>query len=128
MSSCTEESIPGVSKDGIADATKYSIVIAVDQETNEWQASLKDANGNDPKGVYAVWSIYTNGADKAPLNSVNLTTQGLIAVAGDYPITVKVGNRNGISSNELSGSIHIENTIVDYSPYINNLTGGSTKE
>lgn len=128
FSACSEESIAGISKDGIADASKYNIVVTVDQETNEWKASLKDANGNDPKGVYAVWSIYTNGADKAPLTSVNLTTNGLIAVAGDYPVSVKIGNRNGVSSNELTGSIHIENTIVDYSPYINNLTGGSTKE
>ena len=123
-SSCQEEKIYGVDPAGIPQASDYAIKIDVDQTTNQFTLSLTDANGNPAKAVYPVWKIYTKNN---PVMSTRPVYSDIVTVAGDYDVEMQVGNHNGISEGVKTGVIHIENTMVDFTPYIKNLTDNGSK-
>ena len=123
-SSCKEETINFVNANGVPQASDYNIKVEVDQEINKYTLSLTDANGGPVKGVYPVWKIYTKNN---PILSTRLEYSDIIATAGDYDVEVQVGNHNGVSDGVKTASIHIENTIMDFSPYIMFLTNNDSK-
>lgn len=120
LAACSEEAIDGVSKNGLPQAGDYNIVVTVDQETNQYTLNI-----DNPVGVFPVWKIYLKDT---PTISTRNGYSGIIVAAGDYEVEMQVGNRNGISEGVKTATIHIENTKIDYTPYIRNLTDGSSKE
>jgi hypothetical protein len=120
LTACTEETFDTVNKAGIPNASDYNIVVTVDQETNQFKLNI-----DNPIGVYPVWKIYTKE------NPVIATRDGysdIIVPAGDYEVEMQVGNRHGISEGVRTATIHIENTKIDFAPYIRNLTDNASKE
>ncbi|MCH5242920.1 MAG: hypothetical protein J1F67_10980 [Muribaculaceae bacterium] len=124
-SSCTEEKIYGLDPNGIPEAGNYVIKAEVNQETNKVSLMLTDKNGNPAVGVFPVWKVYTKAT---PVRSTRPVYTDIVTLAGDYDIEAQVANRNGVSDGVLTGTFHIENTMVDFSPYILFLTNNETKK
>ena len=123
-SSCTEEKIYGIDPNGVPQASDYAIKVDVDQETNQFSLTLTDANGNPAKGVYPIWKVYTKSN---PVMSTRPVYTDVVTIAGDYDVEVQVGNHHGVSDGVKTGTVHIENTMVDFTPYIKNLTDNASK-
>ena len=124
VSSCKEDNYYLIDPTAIPLASDYNIKMDVNQETNQVTLNLVDLNGNNAKGVYPIWTIYKNAN---PTISTREGYTDIFTLAGDYDVEMKVGNRNGISEGAKTATIHIENTIVDFSPYIKNLTNNDSK-
>ena len=124
MGSCKEDTYNIVDPNGIPQASDYNIKVDVDQTTNQVTLNITDMSGNNAKGVYPVWKVYTKAN---PVISTRLTYTDIISVAGDYDVEMQIGNKNGLSDGVRTGTIHIENTLVDFTPYIKNLTDNSSK-
>lgn len=122
MGACSTEPNFQPSMAGIPQASDYQIGITVD-DLNNVELNILDKNGAIAKGVYPVW--YVNESTRP---STTLTYRDLITIAGDYPVEMKVGNGNGVSEGSVTGTIHIDKTIFDFTPYMNALTNGSAKE
>ena len=119
LAACSEETYETVSQAGIPQAGDYNIVVKVDPETNQYTLNI-----DKPQGVYPIFKIYTK-------NNPVITTQDgysdIVLIAGDYKVEMQVGNRNGISEGVQTSTIHIENTIYDFTPYMRNLTDNASK-
>ena len=123
-SSCTEEKIYGIDPNAIPQASDYAVKVEVNQETNQVSLSLTDKSGNPAMGVYPVWKVYTKNN---PVLSTRPVYTDIITIAGDYDVEVQVANHHGISDGVQTSTIHIENTLVDFSPYILFLTNNDSK-
>lgn len=122
MSSCAQEEIFQPNQNGIPQASDYQIGISVD-DLNNVELNILDKNGNRAMGVYPIW--YVNNSERP---STALTYRDLITIAGDYPVEMKVGNANGVSEGSVNGTIVINKTIFDFTPYMRALTNDGTKE
>ncbi len=122
MGSCSTEPNFQPSMAGLPQASDYQIGISVD-ELNNVELNILDKNGAAAKGVYPIW--YVNESSRP---STSLTYRDLITIAGDYPVEMKVGNGNGVSEGSVTGTIHIDKTIFDFTPYMKALTDNATKE
>jgi hypothetical protein len=119
LTACSPDDYAGVDPNGVPQASDIDAVVTVDQETNQFTLTLNN------KGYYPVWTIYTSDT-KTDISTRNEYT-GIIATAGVYPVEVRMGNRNGVSEGSKTLYIQIDNTIVDYAPYIRRLTNGDSK-
>lgn len=122
MSACSEEGFYEPTKAGLPQASDYQIGITID-DLNNVELNILDASGQNAKGVYPIW--YVNGSTRP---STSLTYRDLITIAGQYPVEMKVGNRNGVSEGSVNGVINITKTIFDFTPYMNAFTNGESKE
>ena len=122
MGACSTEPNFQPSMAGLPQASDYQIGISVD-DMNNVELNILDKNGDKAKGVYPIW--YVNESTRP---STSLTYRDLITIAGEYPVEMKVGNGNGVSEGSVMGTIRIDKTIFDFSPYMNALTNGSSKE
>lgn len=122
LTACSSEEIFEPSMAGIPQASDYQIGITVD-DLNNVELNILDANGQKAMGVYPIW--YVNGSTRP---STSLTYRDLITIAGEYPVEMKVGNANGVSDGSVTGTIHVDKTIFDFTPYMKALTDGSVKE
>jgi preprotein translocase subunit SecB len=120
LAACSPETYDGVDINGIPQASDIDVTVTVDQETNQYTLTL-----NNAQGVYPVWTIHTSDT-KTEISTRPVYT-GIITVAGSYPVEVRLGNRNGISEGSKVYYINIENTLVDFAPYIRRLTNGDSK-
>ena len=109
---CSPEEYAGVSESGVPQATAFGdkVKIQVDQELNQVSLTL------DAPGVYPIWTITMPDGKKQEKTSTNGYTK-IYTNSGDYTVTLKVGNRNGISDGEYTTSFHLNNTIVDFTKY-----------
>ena len=108
---CSPDDFEGVNEAGIPQATSFgdNVKIVVDQELNQVSLTL------DAPAVYPIWTItLPNGKEEK--TTVNGYTK-IYTNSGDYKVTVKVGNRNGISDGEYTTTFHINNSIVDFGKY-----------
>ena len=119
VASCKEDNYYIIDPNGVPQASDYSIKVEVDQTTNQVTLSLKDEAGQDPKGVYPIWKVYTKAN---PVISTRLVYTDIVAAPGDYEVEMQVGNRTGISEGVKTTSFHIENSIANYTPYLNIFT------
>ena len=124
FSSCTEEKIIGIDPLGVPSASDYNIKVTVDQETNQYTLNIVNESGQPVTGVYPIWRIYSSNN---PVRTTRDGYTGIITVAGDYDVELQVGNHNGVSEGVKTGVKHIDNTLINFTPYINNMTGGSSK-
>ncbi|MDE6632338.1 MAG: hypothetical protein K2K23_05005 [Muribaculaceae bacterium] len=122
LGACSTEPNFQPSMAGLPQASDYQIGVSVD-ELNNVELNILDKNGQNAKGVYPVW--YVNESTRP---STALTYRDLITIAGDYPVEMKVGNGNGVSEGSVTGTIHIDKTIFDFTPYMKALTDNESKE
>lgn len=122
MTACSEESIFEPTQAGIPVASDYKMDIKVD-DLNNVEINILTKDGSKATGVYPIW--YVNGS-KNP--STSLTYRNLLTIMGDYPVSMKVGNANGVSEGAVNGTIVIPKTIFDFTPYMEGLTNGDSKE
>lgn len=113
MVACQPEEFEGASQAGLPEAKNYQVVADVDQTINQVVIDLVDASNQHAKGVFPVITI------ELPDGSTEILTtySKIYAKSGDYKVTVKVGNHNGISDGELTTTFHMDNSIVDYTRY-----------
>ncbi len=113
---CSPDDIEGLNENGVPQASSFEdmVDISVDQSINQVTLSLKGA-----KGVYPIWRIDTG--KKIESSTVN-GFQRIFTTAGDYTVTVQIGNRNGISDGKITKTFHIDNTIVDFTRYVTMLS------
>jgi hypothetical protein len=119
LTACSPESYDGVDYNGLPQASDIDAVVTVDQETNQFQLTLNN------KGYYPVWTIHYSDT-KTTISTKN-EYKDIITTAGTYAVEVRMGNRNGVSEGSKILYIDIQNTIVDYTPYIRRLTNGDSK-
>lgn len=108
---CSPDTFEGVNEAGIPEASAFagSVKIDVDQSINQVCLKL------DAPAVYPIWTItLPNGKEEK--STVNGYTK-IFTNSGDYTVTVKVGNHDGISDGEYTTSFHINNSIVDFGKY-----------
>lgn len=118
MTSCSQEDVADLNPGVRPQASDIDAVINVDQETNEVTFTLNN------KGVTPVWKIYTS--DKPKISTVN-GYHDIITTAGTYQVEVQMSNRNGVCEGSKLYEFTINNTIVDFAPYIRRLTDNSSK-
>jgi hypothetical protein len=116
---CSPETYDGLDYNQLPQASDIDVSVTVDQETNEFTLTL-----NNP-GVYPVWTIHASDT-KTEISTRN-NYKGIFTVAGTYPVEVRMGNRNGVCEGSKTINIVIDNTIVDFTPYIKRLTNGDSK-
>lgn len=119
FSACSEETFDTVNQAGVPQADQIDAVITVDQTTNQVSMKL-----NNP-GCYPVWRVYTKAK---PVISTSQVYNDIVTVAGTYQVEVKMGNRNGICDGSKVYEFTVENTLIDFGPYMQRLTGGESKE
>lgn len=120
LSACTAEKFDVLDPNGVPDAANIDVTVTVDPETNEYCLTL-----NNAQGCYPVWNVHLSDT-KTEISTQN-GKRGIITTKGEYPVEVRVGNRNGVSTGSKTVNIVIDHTIVDYGPYIQRLTAGDTK-
>lgn len=119
LAACTTEDVIDINPAERPEASDIDAVITVDQSTNEVTFTL-----NNP-GVMPVWKIYTAG-DKPKISTVN-GYHDIVTVAGTYLVEVQMSNRHGVSQGSKVYEFTLNNTLVDFTPYMRRLTGGESK-
>ena len=108
---CSPDTFEGVNEAGIPEASAFAGSVKIDVDQNINQVCLK----LDAPAVYPIWTItLPNGKEEK--STVNGFTK-IFTNSGDYTVTVKVGNHDGISDGEYTTSFHINNSIVDFGKY-----------
>ncbi len=108
---CSPDDFEGVDETGIPQANAFqgNVKINVDQDINQVSLTL------DAPGVYPIWTItLPNGKEEK--STVNGYTK-IFTNSGDYTVTMKVGNHNGISDGVYTTTFHVNNSIVDFGKY-----------
>lgn len=118
LAACSPDKYEGLDYTKLPQASDIDVTISVDQETNQYTLTLNN------QGYYPVWKIYTRATPE--ISTVN-GAKGIIAAAGVYDVEVQIGNRHGVSEGSKTYQIVIENSIIDYTPYLRRLTGGESK-
>lgn len=105
-----QEDIVSLDPNGRPEASNYNINVEVDPETNAFTLSL-----DNYQGIYPIWRVYANSRDpQTPsARSTNQVLTGVIRNAGDYPVELQIGNRNGISEGVQTAIIHIAKDLED---------------
>ncbi|MDO4497022.1 MAG: hypothetical protein Q4B58_04190 [Bacteroidales bacterium] len=116
LTACSPETFEGISEAGLPAVQTFegNINLNVDQNINQVTFSLDGV-----KEVYPVWTVNTGKKTET------FTTNGakrIYTVAGDYTVTVQIGNRNGISEGKITKTFHIDNSIVDFTQYVNKIS------
>lgn len=118
ITGCTSDEFSGGDPNGIAKINEADYTVTVDQATNIVTFRYNKS------GEYPVWTVKSTPEVTSTLNGF----QKKFIFKGTYNYTLRVGNRNGISDGEASGTFTIDNTRYDFSKTIAALTGDGTKE
>ena len=119
---------PEVNKAGLPQASDLDVTISVDQETNYVTFLMNN------KGVVPVWIFGDQKIDGKASKRYSYTENGVslrFRDAGEYTVEVKAYNANGLSQGSLVKTFTLDNTYrdpFDPSPYIRNITGGSSQD
>lgn len=120
MGSCSEEdysdaNISGIPQiDDIADA----VTINIDQNTNTVTFEVAEER---LQGCYVAW-IFGEGANDATATTTKSKVTKTYSKKGDYNVSVKLGNKNGLSDGVINKTFHINSNLVP-SAVISALTG-----
>ena len=101
-----------------ATASVYEPVITVDQETNQVTFSI------DAKGVIPVWLFYNSKTEDFTDRFARNGLTRIFTAAGDYKVRMHVMNAAGVTPDYVEKTFHINNTLMDFSKYVNVLAGG----
>lgn len=124
LGACSPEEFSGADQSKIPSMEGVNVDWQVDEETNTVTASVPDL-----KGAYPLWYITWNNSKgaKQEVYSTLPTLSKQFKDAGDYTISLKLGNRNGFSQNEVSKSFHFTKSQVDWSAISSKLCGTADK-
>ena len=124
---CTPE-YPIPSQAGLPQASDLDVTISVNQETNYVTFVMNN------KGVVPVFIFGDQKIDGKASKRYAYTENGVtlrFRDAGEYTVEVKAYNANGISQGSLVKTFTLDNTYrdpFDPSPYIRNISGGSSQD
>ena len=119
---------PEVNKAGLPQASDLDVTISVDQETNYVTFLMNNT------GVVPVWIFGDQKIDGKASKRYSYTENGVslrFRDAGEYTVEVKAYNANGLSQGSLVKTFTLDNTYrdpFDPSPYIRNISGGSSQD
>lgn len=124
LGACSAEEFSGADKSQIPTMEGVNVDWQVDEETNTVTASVSDL-----KGKYPLWYIYWNNAkgEKQSIYSTLPTFSKQFVGAGTYTISLRLGNRNGFSSDEVSKTVTFTKSQVDWSAVTSKLCGTPEK-
>lgn len=122
MVACSPEEFEGLDQAGVPQISNFAdqINVVVDQNTNQVTFTL-----NNAQAVMPYWEIELGEDKKGNMKYDRSTANGyerIFATAGDYTVNCRVANRNGISVAAVSKTFHIDNTIIDFGPYLQKLS------
>ena len=112
MTACSPESFDGPDQAGVPTASGADFDLVVDQSINQVTVSYNQ------KGSYPIWSF-----DGGKTYSTQSTVSKIFALRGDYQVSMKVGNRNGISQGEVTKTFTMNQTQVDFDSYKSKFVG-----
>ena len=112
MTACSPEKFDGPDQAGLPTANGADFDISVDQSINQVTVSYNQ------KGSYPIWSF-----DDGKTYSTRPTLSKIFALRGDYTVSMKVGNRNGISQGEVTKTFTMNQTQVDFDSYKSKFVG-----
>ena len=118
FAACTSDEFDGANENGIPTLEGIDYTVSVDQNTNVVTFKL-----NTP-GIYPIWNIEGSPAAKSTVNGF----QKKYIFKGTYAYTLKVGNKNGVSDGQISGTFTVDTTRYDFSKTIAVLTDNGKKE
>lgn len=124
LGACSPEEFSGADHSKIPTMDGVNVLWQVDEETNTVTASVKDL-----KGAYPIWYITWNNS-KGEAQQIYSTLPILnkqFKEAGDYKITLKLGNRNGFSESSITENFHFTMSQVDWSAITSKLCGTAEK-
>jgi hypothetical protein len=119
VAACSPEGVDDLNPNARPQASDINASVVVDQETNEVTFTLNN------QGCNPVWRIYKNASPT--ITTVNGYSE-IFAVAGTYTVEVQMSNRNGVCDGVKTYEFTVNNTIVDWSPYMRRLTGNADKQ
>ena len=124
LGACSAEEFSGADKSQIPTMEGVNVDWQVDEETNTVTASVQDL-----KGAYPLWYITWNNAkgEKQSIYSTLPTLSKQFVGAGTYTISLRLGNRNGFSSDEVSKTVTFTKSQVDWSAVTSKLCGTPEK-
>ena len=112
MTACSPESFDGPDQAGIPTVSGADFDLVVDQSINQVTVSYNQ------KGSYPIWSF-----DGGKTYSTQPTVSKIYALRGDYEVSMKVGNRNGISQGAITKTFTMNETKVDFEAYKSKFVG-----
>ena len=113
ITACSPEKFDGGNQGGIPTISGVDILVNVDQTVNQ---ATYSASGLQ-KGTYPIWVL--DGKTYSTLSQATYSN----SKAGTHELELRIGNRNGFSQGSVTKSFTFDNTIVDFTPYINRITG-----
>jgi hypothetical protein len=111
FAACSPDSVTEPNEGGVPKADDIDVNVLVDQTTNEVTFTLNN------KQCSPIW-IFSDGKK----STINDYTK-IYTVAGTYEVEVKMYNSNGICDGNKKVSFTINNSIVDFTPYMTRLCG-----
>jgi len=112
MTACSPESFDGPDQAGVPTASGADFDLVVDQSINQVTVSYNQ------KGSYPIWSF-----DGGKTYSTQPIVSKIFALRGDYEVSMKVGNRNGISQGAVTKTFTMNETKVDFDAYKSRFVG-----
>ena len=112
MTACSPEKFDGPDQAGVPTSNGADFDISVDQSINQVTVSYNQ------KGSYPIWSF-----DGGKTYSTQPTVSKIFALRGDYQVSMKIGNRNGISQGEVTKTFTMNQTQVDFDSYKSKFVG-----
>lgn len=118
LGACSSDKIEDLDPNKRPLAEDIDATVTVDQTTNEVTLKL-----NNP-GCVPVWKVYTTPAGKI---STRPEYHDIVTVAGTYKVEVQMYNHHGVCDGSKVYEFTIDNTLVDFAPYMRRLTDGASK-
>ena len=112
ITACSPETFDGPDQSQVPTVSGADFDMVVDQSINQVTVTY---NG---KGSYPIWSF-----DGGKSYSTQTTLSKIFALRGDYLVSMKVGNRNGISQGEITKTFTMNQTQVDFDSYKSKFAG-----
>ncbi len=120
FTACSPEDFIHPSQEGLPNLDNIDAIITVDQELNQVTFTLPAGT----KGIMPVW--YFPDVQNNPYSTVN-GLQKIYPKAGDYQVSMRLMNANGVSDEYKTYTFHIDNTQMDFTKYVTLLAGGSSE-
>ena len=113
FTACSPEKFDAPDQNGIPSISGVDIQLTVDQTVNQATYTVAGLQ----KATYPIWLL--DGKTYSTL------TQGAYSnsKAGTHTLELRIGNKNGFSQGTVFKEFTFDNTIIDFTPYINRITG-----
>jgi hypothetical protein len=120
MTACSPEEFSGADQNGLPTVDGVNVTWNIDDTQNQVDASVPVMNG-----VYPLWYIHwfnAKGEEQTFYSTLNNLSKQFVD-AGTYDVTLRLGNKNGISQAGITKSITFTKSLVDWTPIYTKLCG-----